>query len=138
MPVWCQLPDCGTLPLGAPDSWKYLAFDVTTQHLFVAHGTEVTVVDTNTQRIIGHVPGLADAHGVAIVPGGYGYAASSQSGTISVFNPKTFQVIAVLKAGDDANSVTYDPASKHVFVANDDSRNRVSPRDRCLDEPPCP
>jgi YVTN family beta-propeller protein len=107
--------------LGAPDAWKYLAFDPATKNVFTAHGNEITVVDTNTLRIVGHVPGLAGAHGVAIVPGGHGYAASSKSATVTVFDPKTFRVITVLKAGEDANSITYDPASNHVFVANDDS-----------------
>jgi YVTN family beta-propeller protein len=110
-----------TLPLGAPDNWKYLAFDPASQEMFVAHGNEITVVDTATLRIIGHVPGLAGAHGVAIVPGGHGYAASGKNATVTVFDPKTFRPIAVLQAGADANSVTYDPASHHVFVANDDA-----------------
>jgi YVTN family beta-propeller protein len=110
-----------TTALGAPDGWKYLAFDPATKSVFVAHGNEITVVDSASMRIIGHVPGMAGAHGVAIVPGGHGYAASSKSATVSVFDPKTFKVIAVLKAGEDANSVTYDAASHHVFVANDDA-----------------
>jgi len=114
-------PLAGTLPLGAPDSWKYLAFDPATKTVFAAHGNEITVVDAATFRVIGHVAGLAGAHGVAIVPGGHGYASSSKSATVSVFDTKTFRTIAVVKAGDDANSVTYDPASNHVFVANDDS-----------------
>ena len=114
-------PLAETLPLGAPDSWKYLAFDSASQNVFVAHGNEVTVVDTATLRIVGHVPGLVSAHGVAIVPGGHGYAASSKSASVTIFDPKTFRVIAVLKAGDDANSVTYDAVSNHVFVANDDA-----------------
>ena len=110
-----------TLPLGAPDNWKYLAFDPMTTTLAVAHGNEITMVDTATLRIIGHVRGLAGAHGVAIVPGGRGYAVSSKNATVTVFDPKTFRAITTLQAGADANSVTYDPASHHVFVANDDA-----------------
>ena len=110
-----------TLRLGAPDSWKYLAFDPSTKRVFVAHGNEITVVDAASMRIIGHVPGLSGAHGVAIVPGGYGYATSSKSAQVSVFDPKTLQAKASLQAGEDANSVTYDPLSAHVFVANDDA-----------------
>jgi YVTN family beta-propeller protein len=114
-------PAAQTLPVGAPDAWKYLAFDPGTKRVFIAHGNEVTVVDTVTLQIAGHIHGLSGAHGVAIVPGGSGYAASSKSAAVSVFDPKTLQVSAVLKAGEDANSVTYDPVSHHVFVANDDS-----------------
>ena len=110
-----------SVALGAPDSWKYVTFDPATRKVFVAHGNEITVVDAATMQITGHVPGLSGAHGVAIVPGGSGYAASSKSATVTVFDPRTLRVVATLKAGKDANSVTYDPVSRHVFVANDDT-----------------
>jgi YVTN family beta-propeller protein len=123
-----------TLPLGVPDSWKYLTFDPATKRVFIAHGNEITVVDSTTLRIIGHVPGLGGAHGVTIVPGGHGYAASSKTATVSVFDPKDFHVLAVLKAGEDANSVTYDHASNRVFVANDDS-GTITVIDAATDRP---
>ena len=110
-----------TLALGGSGHWKYLTFDPATQDLFIAQGDEITVVDTAAMRIRGHVTGLSGAHGVALAPGGHGYASSSKSASLSVFDPATRQVSRVLKADDDANSVTYDPVSKRVFVANDDS-----------------
>ena len=110
-----------TLALGGSGHWKYLTFDPATQDLFIAHGDEITVVDTAAMRIRGHVSGVSGAHGVALAPGGHGYASSSTAASLSVFDPATLQVSRVLKAGEDANSVTYDPFSKRVFVANDDS-----------------
>jgi YVTN family beta-propeller protein len=109
-----------TLSLGAPDRWKYVAFDPPSHALYVAHGTEITVVDADTLHIVGQVPGLSSAHGVAIVPGGHGYAASGKTGTVTVFDPSTLRVITTIPAGQDANAVSYDSVSRRVFVMNDD------------------
>ncbi len=109
-----------TLSLGAPDKRKYAAFDPETHAVFVAHGSEVTVADAGGTRIIGHVGGLAGVHGVALVPGGHGYA-SGRSGTVTVFDTKSFRILRTLPAQADANAVVYDKASRHIFVMNDDA-----------------
>jgi DNA-binding beta-propeller fold protein YncE len=107
--------------LGGAEHWKYITFDPATRKVFVAHGDEVTVIDAGATRVTGHVQGIAGAHGVTIVPGGHGYATSSKSATVTVFDPRNLGVLAVLKAGDDANTVTYDPTSRRVFAGNDDA-----------------
>lgn len=111
------------LSLGGPEKWQYLVLDAPGQRLYIAHGTEITVVDTAGLSIAGRVQGLSGAHGVALVPGGHGYADSGRAATISVFDQKTFQVLATLKADVDAYAVIYDPASRRVFVMNDDAGN---------------
>jgi DNA-binding beta-propeller fold protein YncE len=110
-----------TLPLGPPDKSKYAAFDPATHHLFVAQGAAITVVDTSSMTIAGRIGGLPGAHGIALVPGGSGYAAGGKSASVAVFDPATLKTIATIKAGEDANAVVYDPASRHVFVMNDDA-----------------
>jgi YVTN family beta-propeller protein len=112
-----------TLPLGAPDKWQYAQFDAATDRLFVAHGTEITVVDTAAMRVAGRITGLSGAHDVALVPGGHGYADSGKTGIVSVFDPATLRVIAKIPADDDAYAMVYDPPSGRVFVMNDDAGN---------------
>ncbi len=109
------------VPLGAPEKFQYVVFDGAGHRVFVAHGSEVTVVDPGTLKVLGHVAGLSGAHGVAVVPGGHGYADSGRAESVSVFDPASLRVIATLKAGEDAYAVVYDPASRHVFVMNDDA-----------------
>ncbi len=109
------------LPLGAPDKTKYAVFDPATHHLFIAHGAEITVVDTESMTIAGHIGGLPGAHGVALAPGGKAYAASGKAASVAVFDTTTLKSAAVMKAGEDANAVVYDPASRHIFVMNDDA-----------------
>jgi DNA-binding beta-propeller fold protein YncE len=129
----CLLPLCAqaaspfqparVVPLGGTEKFQYVLFDAVGQRVFVAHGSEVTVVDAGALKVIGHVTGLSGAHGIALVPGGHGYADSGRTGIVSAFDASTFKVLDTLKADDDAYAVVYDPASRDVFVMNDDAGN---------------
>jgi hypothetical protein len=35
-----------------------------------------------------------------------------------IFDLKTFKTLGLVKADEDADSILYDPASKHIFVFN--------------------
>ena len=117
-----------TLKIGAPDRWDYLAYDSDTQNLFVAHGDQLTVVSTSSARsrtphaealaVVGSVGGLGDAHGVAIVPGGYGYVASGKAGTVVAFDLATLRAVKTMAAGPGPDALAFDPSSHHLFVMN--------------------
>src|SRR5690348_3079113 len=56
-----------TINVGGEGGWDYITYDAGTNSLFLAHGTEIAVVDVATGKRRGSVP--ADgAHGIAIVP----------------------------------------------------------------------
>jgi YVTN family beta-propeller protein len=106
--------------LGAPDRWDYVVYDAPSHRVYVAHGDRVTVVDGQDGTIIGQVDGLAGGtHGIAIShPTGRGYTDDGQAGQAASFDLKTLKVVKRLKAQDDADAVTIDPTSGHVFVVN--------------------
>jgi YVTN family beta-propeller protein len=110
-----------SLPLPGPATWKYLAFDSATHTLYVTQGTQLTAIDTTAMRIRGHLTGLTSAHGVAILPGGNGYVTDSKAAAVIAFDPATLRAMTTIPAGADANSLAYDPASRHVFAGNDDA-----------------
>jgi DNA-binding beta-propeller fold protein YncE len=120
-----------TLPIGAPDSWDYLAYDADTQNLFVSHGTQVTVVSTSSARsakphaetlsVVGTIGGLDGAHGIAIVPGGLGYVASGKAGTVVAFDLDKLRAVKTIAAGPGPDALAYDPASRHLFAMNGDA-----------------
>jgi DNA-binding beta-propeller fold protein YncE len=117
-----------TLPLGPPDRWDYLAYDDTTQRLFVAHGTELTVISTSnplsahrhadSMTIVGRVGGLDGAHGVVLVPGGLGYVASGRTGTVVAFDLATLKPVRKIAVGAGPDALAYDPSSRNLFVMN--------------------
>ncbi|MBB5373424.1 YncE family protein [Acidocella aromatica] len=118
-----------TIPLGGDVKWDYLYRDPSSGHLFISHGSELTVVDPKAGEVIGHVAGLQGSHGIAIDPEtGLGYADSAKTQTVSVFNVKSLQVAKELPALEDADGMVYDPASRQVFIAGGDA-NAVLPID---------
>jgi DNA-binding beta-propeller fold protein YncE len=109
-----------SVSLGAPDRWDYVVYDAPSHRVYVAHGDRVTVVDGQGGAIIGQVEGLVGGtHGIAIShPAGRGYTDDGQAGQAASFDLKTLQVVKRLKAEDDADAITIDPTSGHVFVVN--------------------
>ncbi len=109
-----------TLSLGEPGRTKFATFDAATNKLYVAHTSEVTVIDTGSMAIVGHVTGLNGARDVVLGPNGRGYVTSNRAATVTVFDTKTNATLATLPAGHDVNAVVYDPVSRRIFAMNDD------------------
>src|ERR1700722_17116527 len=57
-----------TLPIGGQGSWDYLTVDPATHRLFVPRSTHTLVIDADSGKTLGDIPGQKNAHGVAIVP----------------------------------------------------------------------
>ncbi len=82
------------------------------------------MLDADAGNVAGTVTGLKRGHGVAVVPNlNRGFISDGFAGEIVMFDLKTFQVLSHIKGEKDADSIIYDPASKHVFVFNGDSKS---------------
>jgi DNA-binding beta-propeller fold protein YncE len=111
-----------TVALGSPDRWDYLTLDPQSHRLFVSHGDRVTVVDSNDGTIVGQIEGFPGGnHGIAISTAtGRGYTDDGRAGTATSFDLTTFAKGTPIKADADADAVTFDPASGHIFVVDGD------------------
>jgi len=111
-----------TVALGAPERWDYIIYDAPSHRVYVAHGDHLTVVDGRNGRIVGQVAGMpGGTHGIAIShAAGVGYTDDGQAGEGVAFSLKTLKVVKHLKAAADADAVTIDPTSGHVFVVDGD------------------
>jgi len=122
--------------LGAPDRWDYVVFDALLHRVYVAHGDRVTVVDGRDATIVGEVmkfPG--GTHGIAISPSvGRGYTDDGKSGLAASFDLSTLKVSSNLTADLDADGITFDPVSGHVFVVNGDpgTLTVIAPNDNAV------
>ncbi len=112
-----------TVPLGAPDKWDLLTFDPASRRLFVAHGTEVSVLDGRTGDVIGTIGDIpGGTHGVAIASeAGRGYTDDGKNAMAVSFDPKTLKIEKQTPAAPDADAIGYDPKTGHVFVINGDT-----------------
>lgn len=120
-----------TYTLGGEGGWDYMLADAPNHRLFVARQNRVMVIDMNDGHPIAEIAGLKGAHGIALVPDiGRGFATSGADASILMFDSKTYKGLLKIHAGDDADAVIYDPASKRVFSFNGDanSATAVDPR----------
>ncbi|WP_263368933.1 YncE family protein [Edaphobacter bradus] len=111
-----------TLPIGGQGSWDYLTVDPDTHRLFVPRSTHTMVIDAETGKTLGDIPGQKTAHGVAIVPSvGRGFITDGGGdGAIVIFDLKTYAVLGKLAAQPDADGIIYDPSIGRVLVVSGD------------------
>src|SRR3954463_7288739 len=65
--------------LGAPDGWDYVFYEPTQHRVYVAHGSEITIVDGQSGEIVGRVQDIQGVNGVTAIPAlGKGYTDSRQ------------------------------------------------------------
>ena len=113
----------GAVPLGAPERWDYAVVDPPTGRVYVAHGDRLTVVDGRQGRVLGEVTGIAGGtHGIAVASKqGLGYTDDGEGGQVVAFDLKTLKVVKRLPAAQDADAMTRDPVTGHVYSVNGDS-----------------
>jgi DNA-binding beta-propeller fold protein YncE len=113
-----------TFQIGGPGGWDYVAFDSVGHRLFVARGSRDMVLDPETGKTLGEIPGLGGAHGVALAHAfNHGFATSGRDSTVTMFDLTTLAVLGKAKAALDADAIVYDPATKRVFSMNGDSHS---------------
>jgi DNA-binding beta-propeller fold protein YncE len=92
--------------------------------VYLSRGTAVQIIDADSGAAIGTVTGFKRQHGVALAPElGRGFISDGSLATITVFDLKTLQRIATVKADPDADCVLYDPASARVLSMNGDGNS---------------
>src|SRR5205085_7339494 len=113
-----------TVPLGAPDRWDFVRYDPDSKRVFVSHRTKIDVVDPAQGKVVGEVTGIGESHDVVTVPSlGRGYADDAAAKAVVVFDLTTLKKIASLPVGIDADAMTYDAATRRVFVMNADGNS---------------
>ncbi len=104
---------------GTIEYFDYITFDAATRRVYLSHGTEVKVINADTGSVVGAVSDLKRCHGVvALNELGRGFITDGDAGQVVVFDLKTFKKLGEIKADRDADSILYDPVSKHIFVFN--------------------
>jgi DNA-binding beta-propeller fold protein YncE len=110
--------------LGGEGFWDYLTVDEAARRLYVSHGTNVAVVDLETDKNVGNIPNLEGVHGIALAPEfNRGFISCGRSNTAVIFDLKTLAVIDQIPTGTGPDAIIYDPASKRVFAFNGHSKN---------------
>jgi hypothetical protein len=116
------------VPLGAAEGgaeyFDYITVDAAARRIYLSHGTEVVVLNADTNAPSGKIAGLKRCHGVALVPElSRGLISDGSSGHTTIFDLKTLRKTGEVKAEADADSILYDAVSKRVFVFNGEPKS---------------
>lgn len=112
-----------SFPVGGDGGWDLLSIDPVGRRIYIARSNRTMIVDADTGRLIGEIPG-SGVHGVAIATdANRGFITNGKDNTVTIFDLKTLAVVGTAKTGNKPDAIIYDPASNHVFVCNNGSTN---------------
>ena len=132
-----------TFQIGGQGSWDYFTVDSSTHRLFVPRSTHTMVIDAESGKVLGDIPGQKGAHGVALVPSvNRGFISDGGGdGAVVIFDLKSYAVLGTLVAQPDTDGIIFDPSSGQVvFVSGDGGtlmtlKPDVNPAGGKIDEP---
>ena len=132
-----------TFPVGGDGGWDYLTVDSASHRLFVPRSTHTQVLDENTGKVLGDIPGQKTAHGVAIASkAGRGFITDGGgSGAIVIFDLKTYAVLGTLATVPDSDGIIYDAAQDRVLAVSGDGgvlmtfKPDIDPKNGKIDPP---
>lgn len=110
--------------VGGDARWDYLSVDEKDRRLFVAHGTDVVVIDLDKDEVVGRITNTPGVHGFVAVPDlGRGFSSNGGEAKASIVDLKTLQTIQKVDTGQNPDAILYDPAKKEVYTFNGRSQS---------------
>jgi DNA-binding beta-propeller fold protein YncE len=112
-----------SFPIGGEGSWDYLTVDPSSHRLFVPRTTHTQIIDEDSGKVLGDVPGQKGAHGVAVVPKlNRGFITEGGgSGAILVFDLTTYATLGSIKTAPDSDGIIYDAKQDRVLAVSGDA-----------------
>lgn len=105
--------------IGGDGFWDYLNVDQVTHRLYVAHNTQVQVVDTTTGKQVGAIDGLKGCHGITFDANGkYGYISDGRGNAVVVFDRASLAKVASIEVTDSPDGIIFEPATQTVWTFN--------------------
>jgi DNA-binding beta-propeller fold protein YncE len=107
---------------GGNSRFDYASLDSRRGLLFVAHlgASQVVEINIRAGRVVRTIPGLAQVHGVLVVPALHRvYATASGASMLVRINEDTGQVLGRTPTGAYPDGLAYDPASGTIWTSNE-------------------
>jgi DNA-binding beta-propeller fold protein YncE len=121
--VSLPLRSAGELPLpGDGSRFDYASLDVDRGLLFIAHlgASEVIEFDVHAGRVVRVIPGLAQVHGVLVVPDRHRvYATATGTNQMVILDEDTGQQLGRAATGDYPDGLAYDAVNATIWTTNE-------------------
>ena len=113
-----------TWKIGHEGGWDYLTVDPAAQVLYIARGTKVDVVDLKSGALVTEMGPFLGTHGVALDSAGkFGYVSDGRDNSVRVFDRKSYALVARIPAGQNPDSILFEPSTQRVFAFNGRSKD---------------
>jgi YVTN family beta-propeller protein len=111
------------IPLpGRATRFDYQSFDPKTRMLYFAHmgDGELVAFNTQTRKVVAHLPGFPTVTGVLCVPELHRvFASAAGNHEVVVVDTETLKVVARVPAGEFPDGLAYAPEAGKVFVSDE-------------------
>jgi DNA-binding beta-propeller fold protein YncE len=116
------------IKVGGEVRWDDLTVDSASHRAYISHNSQVEVVDTTNDTLIGTIKDTPSVHGTAIAKdlnkgfityGPSARGANAAPGSVLIFNLGDFSKIGVTTVGVSPDAVSYDPVTQRVITFND-------------------
>ena len=115
------------IAVGGEGGWDYLTVGSAARRLYVSRGNRVTVLDLDTEAVVGELADAPGVHGIAVVPElGKGFTSNGRDSSVTVFDLKTLKPTNKIKARGVPDAILYDPSSKRVITFNHGTNDGTS------------
>jgi YVTN family beta-propeller protein len=113
-----------SIAVGGEARWDYLTVDSGAHRLYVSHGTQTEVIDTQSEKVIGTIAGTEGVHGIAIASDlGVGYTSNGKSNSVTVFDLATLKTRSTINVGTNPDAIVYVAASSRLITFNGRSKD---------------
>jgi DNA-binding beta-propeller fold protein YncE len=111
--------------VGGDGGWDYLTVDAAARRIYVSRGTHVAVVDADSGKVVGDIPGTEGVHGIALAPDlKKGFTSNGRAGTVTVFELPSLAVTGTWKTtGENPDAILYEPVSRRLLTFNGRGKN---------------
>jgi DNA-binding beta-propeller fold protein YncE len=117
-----RLESATPLKAEKPD-WDYLSLDAQRGRLFIAaRGNGLMVYDTKAKKVLRVLPDSGGVGASVPVPELDRLFAVKEEGELVVYQLSSLEKLKAVKLGEDADGISYDPATSQVAIARGDSR----------------
>jgi DNA-binding beta-propeller fold protein YncE len=109
----------GQIPIEGAGGWDYAYLDSANHQLYIAHSTQVDVLDVGSQKPVAAISGLKHVHGIAIADElNRGFITDGGDDVVVVFDLKSNRILQRVKAGNNPDGIVYDRSTQRVFACN--------------------
>lgn len=105
------------IPVGGEGGWDYLSVDSAAHRLYVSHATQVVVIDTAADKVVGEVADTPGVHGLVPAPDlGRGFTSNGRENKASIVDLKSLRTLGKVATGENPDAILYEPGQKEVYT----------------------